>query len=445
MSTAKSSPNQGPSREPQIGPDASRSTETPTAPADGSTEIRPTKRLKKSESAVSTPRARDIPAHNPEAVPEPASTSAPLPTPPSTQPSAAEDNGRTRRDSTAAPHLPPSRAPRTARPRKKKTPEDGTEEAGTRPTRERRPRQRKKREPTPEGSELIEIAPAVVKMSDLCKDLRTGKKSKREIELQNLELAEAERKQREREEKGDVESDVIKKNGENASPSAELEKTPRAKPAGPVMRIVNGEIVLDAASLQVDRHADAAREAGELEDVVENPLTRKINQATYGKRTKTESWDEEMTDLFYRGLRMFGTDFMMISKLFPGRSRRQIKLKFNNEERRDPERIKETLLGPSESIDIATYSEMTNTIYDDPRAIQKELDEERKRIEDQHAKEKQAQEELLRNPTGAADASGQEKGNGQKPKSRKKSAVTKAMEGGTEEVLGSIDDFPMHT
>lgn len=289
---------------------------------------------------------------------------------------------------------------------------------------------------------MIEIAPAVVKMSDLCKDLRTGKKSKREVELQNLELAEAERKQKEREERETTESEPVKKNVENGSPSEDPDNTPK-KQTGPVMRIVNGEIVLDATSLHVDRHADAAREAGELEDVVENPLTRKINQATYGKRTKTESWDEEMTDLFYRGLRMFGTDFMMISRLFPGRSRRQIKLKFNNEERRDPERIKETLLGPSETIDIATYSEMTNTVYDDPRAIERELDEEKKRIEDQHAKEKQAQEELLRNPSGAADP-GQEKANGQKSK-RKKSAVAKTVEGGTEEVLGSIDDFPMHT
>ncbi|OJJ43757.1 hypothetical protein ASPZODRAFT_73462 [Penicilliopsis zonata CBS 506.65] len=211
------------------------------------------------------------------------------------------------------------------------------------------------------------------------------------------------------------------------------------------MRIVNGEIVLDTASLQVDRHADAARAVGELEDVVENSLTRKINQASYGKRSKTESWDEDMTDLFYRGLRMFGTDFMMISKMFPGRSRRQIKLKFNNEERRDPERIKDALIGPRETIDIATYSEMTNTVYDDPKVIQQELDEEKKRIEDQHAKEKQVQEELLRNPQGTNQDPnapiGADQGNAN-IKGRSRSKKAKAMSGGTEEILGSIDDFP---
>lgn len=123
-------------------------------------------------------------------------------------------------------------------------------------------------------------------MSELCKDLRTGKKSRREMELQNLERAEWERKQRQREERASSDQVPIKQNGEESPLAAE--NRPRKPQAGPKMRIVNGEIVLDTASLEVDRHADAEREAGELEDVVENPLTRKINQATYGKRTKTE-------------------------------------------------------------------------------------------------------------------------------------------------------------
>lgn len=285
-------------------------------------------------------------------------------------------------------------------------------------------------------------------MSELCKDLRTGKMSKRETELRNMELAEIERKQNVPQdgENKEHEKTPIKQNGEAPSPAAEQTDTQDGKgQSGPVLRIVNGEIVLDAASLQVDRHADADKNVGELEDVVENSLTRRVNQSSYGKRTKAESWDEEMTDLFYRGLRMFGTDFMMISKLFPNRSRHQIKLKFNNEERRRPEKIKRTLLGPGETIDIETYSEMTNTVYDDPRVIQQELDEDKKRIEDQHAKEKEAQEEMLRNPggtgTGApnADAAADAPVKG-KTRNNKKQAA-KGGDGGTEEVVGSIDDF----
>jgi transcription factor TFIIIB component B'' len=334
-------------------------------------------------------------------------------------------------DASATPGESNVSTPDPTKPKKRKYSKAGTSD----PEGSEKPkRTRKKREPTPEGAETVEILPNVVKMSELCKDLRTGKKSKRETELRKIDKAEEERK----------------KQGGTPGPGtpvkqteAEQEKTEQPvdwKPqSGPIMRIVNGEIVLDNTSLQVDRHADAARAAGDLEDVVESSFTRKINQASYGKRTKTETWDEEMTDLFYRGLRMFGTDFMVISKMFPGRSRRQIKLKFNNEERRDPQRIKDTLMGPSETIDIATYSEMTNTVYDDPKIVQQELDDEKQRIEAQHAKEKELQEDMLRNPT--SDSKDDKNDKMVVKKSRKKVGL-KNQGGGTEEVLGSIDDFP---
>lgn len=433
-------------REPQVPPDDTGAAQA-RPPGDEPTPIRPAKRLKTSEVAVPAERAQ-APAPPPTLI-----------TPPSTQPDVPEtgEPAQTQTD-TVPPTAPAAPAAATAptaaaapkkttKPRKRRTAEDAAGEGAASAPRERKRRGRRPRSPTPEGAELIEIAPSVVKMSELCKDLRTGKKSRREMELQNLERAEWERKQRQREERASSDQVPIKQNGEE-SPFA-AENRPRKPQAGPKMRIVNGEIVLDTASLEVDRHADAEREAGELEDVVENPLTRKINQATYGKRTKTESWDEEMTDLFYRGLRMFGTDFMMISKMFPGRSRRQIKLKFNNEERRDPERIKQALLGPREPIDIETYSEMTNTVYDDPKVIQQELDEEKKRIEDQHAREQEAQQELLRNPTGADKAiPSVEKSNGGangkgRGRNGKKQGPVKSMGGGTEEVIGTIDDFPI--
>lgn len=402
----------------------------PGRPSASTAEIRPSKRLK-----TTTPIEPAI-AH--------------LPTPPTTQLTETEE-------STASADIPESHPPaaekvqKAIKPRNRKPSQNDTGENGTGSERRKNTRTRQKREPTPEGADAIEIAPTAMKMSDLCRDLRTGKISKRETELRNMEAAESERKQRAQQDGESAESTPVKQNGDAAPSTTDQESNnPDNKPqAGPVMRIVNGEIVLDTASLQVDRHADAARNVGELEDVVENSLTRKINQASYGKRSKTESWDEDMTDLFYRGLRMFGTDFMMISKLFPGRSRRQIKLKFNNEERRNPGRIKDTLLGPSESIDIATYSEMTNTVYDDPKAIQQELDEEKKQIEDQHAKEKAAQEELLRNPDGAgdnkaapdADKNSGSAGKGKSSRNNKKQAAKNAA-GGTEEVIGSIDDIP---
>jgi transcription factor TFIIIB component B'' len=401
-------------------------------PVENATEIRPSKRLKLTqESSTTSTRPTLSPSH--------------VITPPSTQPPTVEETTEVTDRAESQANADQTRRASKSRGRRASRVSNVEDAAGK--VKRKQQRSRKKREPTPEGADLIEIAPAVVKMSELCKDLRTGRMSKRETELRNMELAEQERKRAQQEEESQAPV-PLKPSADATSPGAEFDIDLDKKPqAGPVMRIVNGEIVLDAASLQVDRYADAARNAGELEDVVESSLTRKINQATWGKRSKTESWDEEMTDLFYRGLRMFGTDFMMISKLFPGRSRRQIKLKFNNEERRAPERIKETLLGPRETIDITTYSEMTNTVYDDPRVVQQELDEEKKRIEEQHAKEKQAQEDLLRNPdgaTGGAAVPGLDNANNVpvKGKRNSKRQAMRAMGGGTEEVIGTIDDFP---
>ncbi|KAJ6088325.1 hypothetical protein N7486_009586 [Penicillium sp. IBT 16267x] len=293
---------------------------------------------------------------------------------------------------------------------------------------------RRKRETTPEGADTVEILPNVIKMSELCKDLKTGKKSNREIALRRLELEEQERKQ-----KGQDGTPATPQPSKAEGNKEQAERPEKAN--GPVMRIVNGEIVLDAASLQVDRHADAARDAGDMDVVEENQLTRKINQATYGKRSKTETWDEEMTDLFYRGLRMFGTDFMVISKLFPSRSRRQIKLKYNNEEKKDSQRINDALFGPREIIDIQTYSLLTNETYDDPKVIQQELDEEKAKIEEQHEKEKKLQEEMIRNPTNADGDAADDKANAVPTKGKRHNKKPiKSAGGGTEEVLGTIDD-----
>ncbi|KAJ5570252.1 uncharacterized protein N7459_009682 [Penicillium hispanicum] len=390
---------------------------------------RPTKRAKKTSEITKSYQRRQAHSRTPS-LSTPAASQANV--------STVEGTNETPSASVAPSTLGPSEA--SAKGKKRKTSKAGTDASGAGKPKQVR---RRKREATPEGAEMVEILPNVIKMSELCKDLKTGKKSKRETELRRLELVEMERKQKAQEEGARTRTPIKKPNEPETNQGDRL---PEFKSqSGPVMRIVNGEIVLDTASLEVDRHADVARNAGELEDVVENQFTRRINQATYGKRSKTETWDEEMTDLFYRGLRMFGTDFMVISKLFPGRSRRQIKLKFNNEERRDPQRIKDTLLGPREIIDIATYSAMTNTVYDNPKVIQQELDDEKKRIEEEHAKEKALQEEMLRNPmnTGADDAAADSsKANGApaKGKARNKKQ-NKNLGGGTEVILGPIDDF----
>jgi transcription factor TFIIIB component B'' len=258
-------------------------------------------------------------------------------------------------------------------------------------------KRRHKRPRTPENAEEIEIVPSAVKMSDLCKDSHTGKKSKREAELQSMNWAEIARKKKERKERAEATESTPQQNAEMPQETETAEQpAERTSATAPQMRIVNGEIVLDTSSLQVDRHVELIAQTADMEEIEENPLTRKVNSASWLKKSKAVSWDEDNTALFYKGLRMFGTDFQMISRLFPGRSRRSIKLKFVNEERKDAQKIKQTLLGPKEEADLAEISLMTNTIYEDPSALDKDLSEDRKRIEMQHARDKEAHDEMIR-------------------------------------------------
>ncbi|KAI1819255.1 hypothetical protein F4861DRAFT_156392 [Xylaria intraflava] len=174
--------------------------------------------------------------------------------------------------------------------------------------------------------------------------------------------------------------------------------------------VVDGQIVVHAASLVVDRHN---HDMSNLEEVEENDFTNcklipqspllalsiaghysrrnglfqatysceretivllrvsrwmvyvtncakiVVNSASFAKRVQTPgNWPEEDTEKFYRLLGMFGTDFETISRLFPGKNRRAIKLKFNKEERLNPHRINATMMVRGQktvNIDIEEY------------------------------------------------------------------------------------------
>ena len=289
--------------------------------------------------------------------------------------------------------------------------------------RKRKYKRRSRRSTTPEGAEEVRIVPSQTTMSDLCKNIRTGRKSARELELEKLDEARINQKRQRRMQESIGRDESSAQVPESAD--ERLERLARERDRGEVSRevpntvIVDGQIQIDEASLQLDRHANAAveRDAEQLEGIDESELTRRVNQATWSKREKSGSWNEELTNRFYDGLRMFGTDFGMISKLFPGRTRHSIKLKFCREEKLDKHKIKQTLLGERIPVDMDEYSRMSNTIYADPKELEREMDEDRKRMEREHAAEKEAMEELRRQrETEAAaeaaavvdDASGQE-------------------------------------
>jgi transcription factor TFIIIB component B'' len=294
---------------------------------------------------------------------------------------------------------------------------------------------RAQREATPPDAENVEIDITQVKMADLAKDMHIGKKFSLHDELMERERAKrlrySSKKKRQQDGEDDGES---KANGETATgtssstPNTTTQATPAATesaaaetPAdgpsratiGEAYQIIDGQIVLDHRSLRVDLHARAREEAGELVEVEENDFTHHTTTATYLRRSlKPQQWTDEETDLFYQALSAFGTDFDTICRMFKGKTRKHIKLKFNREERVNPQRINAALVGQKTvSIDMEQYQRATGQEYETAEAIyaeQKRAEEEfeakQKVLEDEKAEEvRRRKEEVLAQLNNAVD------------------------------------------
>ena len=98
----------------------------------------------------------------------------------------------------------------------------------------------------------------------------------------------------------------------------------------------DGTIAVDEESTVVDRHKNASLEHAQKKKVDENPFNNLFNNASYGKNSYTDPWTPDEMVKYYKALSMWGTDFNLISQLFPYRTRRQVKAKFVNEERKNP-------------------------------------------------------------------------------------------------------------
>ncbi|SPQ22858.1 ff611315-7492-4d8f-99ef-6a73d230e119 [Thermothielavioides terrestris] len=350
--------------------------------------------------------------------------------------------------------VPVGDAESRSRKRSRSATENGEAEAdGERDTAgqpKRRPPPRAHREATPPDAENVEIDITQVKMADLAKDMHIGKKFSLHDELMERERAKRMRynERRRRRQNGDEDVDGAENRGSPADASSANSRTSaQATPAptdtaaantptggtrapiGEQYQLIGGEIVLDHRSLQVDRHARAREEAGELLEVEENDFSHHTTSATYLRRNlKPQQWTDEETELFYQALSAFGTDFDTICRMFKGKTRKHIKLKFNREERLAPARINAALVGQKTvSIDMEQYQRATGQEYETAEAIyaeqqraEEEFEARQKALEDEKAEEaRRKREEVQAQLDGAVNGEGAKKGRG---KGRKKAA-----------------------
>ena len=104
--------------------------------------------------------------------------------------------------------------------------------------------------------------------------------------------------------------------------------------------MVDGRLMLNQSSLAV--RVDSGEAGAESFRVVYEEGTH-VTSSSYANKTPSDKWTPSETSAFYVALSQYGTDFSMIERILPNRSRKQIKNKFKKEEREHPQRVDDAL------------------------------------------------------------------------------------------------------
>ncbi|KAF2819101.1 hypothetical protein CC86DRAFT_375280 [Ophiobolus disseminans] len=345
------------------------------------------------------------------------------------------------------------RKPRKPRQKKRTAPEGEVEdgEDGSQPKRKGRP----PREPTPSDAEDNEIDPEITFMDNLAsQNIRVGKLSTRERKMREIDWVAVRQRQREE----DLRPMPSREEREKAE---QLRNEQQPQQDGVRFRVgAGGEIEIIHDSMTVNEGADAERNFEQMVVLEEADLTTRITSRSFLKNNKRfpndfvlpgqgKRWSLDDTQRFYQGLRNFGTDFQMISHMFPGSSRRSIKLKFNREERDDPEAVQEALHGKSQIAsqwdNFLEVSQIDEERFADTDRIKREMAEVeakmRERIVAATAETKERKIQQREAGVLDDDVEGAEKENvkGKKKRKGKEKQVTFQEEAGVE-IVGVIDD-----
>ena len=153
----------------------------------------------------------------------------------------------------------------------------------------------------------------------------------------------------------------------------ENKKTAAAtRTAGPVVQIVNGEIVLQESSMVVN---GSVNKPDDEFSVVEEEAQLAVVGASYNsfvQRRRPQHWTAEETQRFYEALRQVGTDFGTMEVYFDSkRTRKQLKRKYQMEMTKNP-RLVERALDPTARVEIGMchlsgcplkYNSSTNAFF----------------------------------------------------------------------------------
>ncbi|XP_042303749.1 LOW QUALITY PROTEIN: transcription factor TFIIIB component B'' homolog [Sceloporus undulatus] len=127
----------------------------------------------------------------------------------------------------------------------------------------------------------------------------------------------------------------------------------------------DGSIILDEESLTVE----VLRTKGQCVVEENDPIFERGSTTTYSSFRKnyyTKPWSEKETDMFFLAISMVGTDFSMISQLFPHRVRTEIKNKFKRKEKANGWRI-DKAFKEKKPFDFDVFAKLLEKVLDNER------------------------------------------------------------------------------
>lgn len=151
----------------------------------------------------------------------------------------------------------------------------------------------------------------------------------------------------------------------------------------------DGTILLDQESQQLDRHANNKAEDTPVSTREIDRYSTIINSYSFSTKERQERWTEAETLQFYQALSVWGTDFNLISHMFPTRSRHQIKTKFKYEEKRNPTKV-QLYLVHRRKVDIVDYAKISGTEIVKLEDLEQDLE----RVRAQHNEQLKVKEDM---------------------------------------------------
>lgn len=113
----------------------------------------------------------------------------------------------------------------------------------------------------------------------------------------------------------------------------------------PQLQVVGGEIVIAEESLVYRAGGSSAPpDTSTMATITEAGDASGTTNSSFAARARARVWTLADTRRFYDALMSVGADFTMLQRYFPGRTRKQLKHKFRQEERRFPQLVDAAML-----------------------------------------------------------------------------------------------------